>query len=248
MRVTLIGSMIFHSEAAERTVDRSWSAEDDTDSSLIEFAGRGCYESWSRPNPATATNAGYIGHIIEVDHGSVLEHGVVSVRVQDCSRSFTHELVRHRHLSYSQLSQRFARLRRDISGIHDYVCPPVFVEHERAREILTDQWISAVSAYHSLMDIADEIVDGTDTRAKKRAREAARAVLPNMTPTSIVVTGNHRAWREVLEKRGSAHADAEIREFALQMFEILTDVAPNVYQDFSRIIEPDGTVVLSRRG
>ena len=74
---------------------------------LAEFAGRACYQSWTKPNPSTATNAGYLRHILEVGHLSVLEHGSVTFYLTGVSRSLTHELIRHRHFSYSQLSQRY---------------------------------------------------------------------------------------------------------------------------------------------
>src|SRR5262249_31490582 len=74
---------------------------------LAEFAGRACYQSWNKPNPATATNQGYLRHILDVGHLSVLEHGVVTMYLTGVSRSLTHELIRHRHFSYSQLSQRY---------------------------------------------------------------------------------------------------------------------------------------------
>src|SRR6266487_3085371 len=55
-----------------------WSTDTDGGQALAEFAGRACYQSWSKPNPATATNAGYLAHILEVGHLSVLEHGTVT--------------------------------------------------------------------------------------------------------------------------------------------------------------------------
>jgi thymidylate synthase (FAD) len=84
-----------------------WSTDADGGQALAEFAGRACYQSWAKPNPATATNAGYLRHILEVGHLSVLEHGTVSFYLTGISRSLTHELIRHRHFSYSQLSQRY---------------------------------------------------------------------------------------------------------------------------------------------
>src|SRR4051794_39465358 len=54
--------------------DRPYNGQYGDGQDLIEFAGRACYESWDRPNPKTATVEGYIGHILEVNHGSVLEH------------------------------------------------------------------------------------------------------------------------------------------------------------------------------
>jgi len=71
---------------------------------LVEFAGRACYQSFHKPNPKTASNEGYLAHILETGHGSVLEHASVSIYITGVSRSFTHELIRHRHFSFSELS------------------------------------------------------------------------------------------------------------------------------------------------
>ncbi len=87
--------------------DVPWNTDADGGPALLEFAGRACYQSWSKPNPSTATNAAYLRHIIDVGHFSVLEHASVSFYITGISRSCTHELIRHRHFSYSQLSQRY---------------------------------------------------------------------------------------------------------------------------------------------
>ena len=91
----------------EPPADVPWDTDADGGEALAEFAGRACYQSWKKPNPATATNAGYLRHILEVGHLSVLEHGSVTFYLSGISRSLTHELIRHRHFSYSQLSQRY---------------------------------------------------------------------------------------------------------------------------------------------
>src|SRR6185436_8996725 len=76
--------------------DVPWETDADGGQALAEFAGRACYESWDKPNPATATNEGYLRHILEVGHLAVLEHATVSMYLTGVSRSLTHELVRHR--------------------------------------------------------------------------------------------------------------------------------------------------------
>jgi thymidylate synthase ThyX len=91
----------------EAPADVPWETDTGGGEALAEFAGRACYQSWKKPNPSTATNAGYLRHILEVGHLSVLEHGSVSFYLSGVSRSLTHELIRHRHFSYSQLSQRY---------------------------------------------------------------------------------------------------------------------------------------------
>src|SRR5438067_11433027 len=82
-----------------------WETDAEGGQALAEFAGRACYQSWDKPNPATATNEGFLRHILEVGHLSVLEPATVTLYVTGISRPVTHELIRHRHFSYSQISQ-----------------------------------------------------------------------------------------------------------------------------------------------
>ncbi len=203
---------------------------------LSEFAGRACYQSWDKPNPKTADNRSYLGHILDVGHASVLEHGSCSFYVEGVSRALTHEFIRHRHLSYSQLSQRFV-------GDHpEFVVPPILRGDVAAEGILDSAMQNDIEDYNWLRQrIANRLMDSgmSKTLARKRAREAARAVYPNMTETKIVVTGNHRAWRDFLGKRAEYYADLEIREFAVAVFKHLIGHFPNIYQDFEVFTDED---------
>lgn len=190
---------------------------------LAEFAGRACYQSFGKPNPATARNAAYLAHIQAEEHESVLEHGTATFYLAGVSRALTHELIRHRHLSYSQLSQRFVDEKNAA-----IVVPPALRGDTDALRILARAQVAAQEAYTDLVTHLTE-TKGLD---RKPAREAARAVLPNMTETRIVVSGNHRAWRDVLARRCTAAADAEIREVGIAILKLLKDVAPATYQDF----------------
>ena len=71
---------------------------------LSHFAGRSCYQAWEMPHEKTRTNKGYLRNILDQGHESVLEHGTASFYIEGVSRNLTHELIRHRHLSYSELS------------------------------------------------------------------------------------------------------------------------------------------------
>jgi len=259
LKVTLIAHTTVLPASMSRETGGVWYPEDAEEyftghsSILSEFSGRECYQSWNRPNPATSTNDRYLDHIIEVGHLSTFEHGSCSFRISDVSRSLTHELIRHRHFSISQLSQRYAPVEAD----KPFVVAPLFhdewtdVESKQGdtQLILEDMWRRAVEAYDKLVAIwlPQLLARGVDPkRARKMAREAARSVLPNMTPTSLVFTGNHRAWRWLLEMRGTIHADAEIRQLALELYRQLKELEPNLYQDFSVEIE-EGEEVLVRK-
>lgn len=226
LTVTLIAQTIT-TPAAEEIL----SVEPDVEDAdyLTELAGRDCYQSFSRPNPETRANADYVfKNIISKQHFSVLEHASCTLRITGVSRSLTHELIRHRHFSYSQLSQRYVDVLES-----DYVIPPTIREWENEEEkevmleALASVWELSLEAYGTIEDI----ISNTKGYSRKQAREAARAVMPNATETIIDVTGNHRAWREFLAKRNSPHADAEIHELAEEILTVLREIAPNIYRD-----------------
>lgn len=201
------------------------SAYDVTSSDEIaEFAGRACYQSFNKPNPATRDNVDYMKHILDSGHESVLEHASATFYVEGVSRALTHELIRHRHLSYSELSQRFV----DMSAAEFVVPPAVFDAQGMAEVELEAAWMDAQDRYNSVVEGLECMTDLT----RKQIREAARAVLPSMCETKIVVSGNMRSWRDMLKKRYSVHADAEICEFASLILDELRRIAPNTFQDF----------------
>jgi thymidylate synthase (FAD) len=205
----------------------STTAQSDSEA-LVEIAGRLCYMSFANPRPGG--NKAYIEHILEVGHGSVLEHAVFSMIFTGVSRSLTHELVRHRAgMSYSQLSQRY------VDEVV-FVRPPGIKPDSGAELVWTSNIALALASYKSLIetleynDFAD--IDNKTLR-RKRARETARSVLPNCTETKIFVTGNARAWRHFLELRGSIHADAEIQRLAIAVLDVLQKESPNLFGDYT---------------
>lgn len=228
--IDLIGASNYLGDVNPSGEFPNWEPESDTDpEGIVELAGRGCYQSWDRPNPNTATVEGYVGHILDVGHGSVLEHVTVTFYIQGISRSLTHELVRHRHFGFSQLSQRFVD-EKDF-GI---VIPPLLVDDEVAIDRLAREGSQALTAYRDVLERAELAAYEEGLKnfaARKASREVARAVLPNMTETKITVTGNLRSWRHFLEVRGGPAADAEIRRLACAILPFLRVVAPASFQD-----------------
>ncbi len=220
--------------------DVPWSTDADGGPALVEFAGRACYQSWSKPNPKTATNAGYLRHIIDVGHLSVLEHASVSFYITGISRSCTHELIRHRHFSFSQLSQRYVPEKESR-----VVVPPGMDDDAELRQILAEAADASRAAYAELLaKLEAKFADQPNAvLRRKQARQAARAVLPNATEARIVVTGNYRAWRHFIAMRASEHADVEIRRLAIACLRQLVAVAPAVFADFQIAPLADGTEV-----
>lgn len=189
---------------------------------ITEFAGRACYQSFHRPNPATATTEDYLRRtLFEQGHFSILEHASATFYITGVSRAFTHELIRHRHLSYSQLSQRFVD-----EADANIVVPPALREDEEVRRFLAGKASDIRTDYLDLVGALEPFDLST-----KQIREAARAVLPNMTETRIVVSGNLRAWHEVVERRTAPDADAEMRQVMGMVRDQLTTIAPTIFPE-----------------
>lgn len=204
---------------------------------LCEIAGRVCYMSFAKPRPGG--NATYLNRILDVAHGSVLEHCVWNFIITGVSRSFTHELVRHRAgFGYSQLSQRYVD-----ESVADFVEPKCIAADGELHEVWESAVEHAQQAYVKLVEGLQRRFQSVEdkTLRRKLARQAARSVLPNATETKIFVTANARALRHFIELRANEHAETEIRMVASRILEILQKEAPNIYGDYTFVDLPDGT-------
>ncbi len=215
-----------------------WTTDTDVPAQILpELAGRLCYMSFKKPRPGG--NSAYLGHIKEVGHGSVLEHSVWNFIITGVSRSFTHELVRHRAgFGYSQLSQRYVD-----ESVADFVEPSCIGDDPELHEIWQAAVKDAQQAYVKLVAGLQAKFDKVEdkTLRRKLARQAARSVLPNATETKIFVTANARSLRHFVELRCNEHAETEIREVAAQVLEILQREAPNIFGDYEFEQLPDGS-------
>ena len=227
-----------------------WDTDTDVPAQTIaEFAGRLCYLSFGpdagiegghKLIAGRSGNATYIDNILTVKHGSVIEHAVWTFLFEGVSRALTHELVRHRHFSFSQLSQRYV----DESEVA-FVLPPEIRRDSPAFDIWKASCERALEDYRLLLaEIEKQVADEeSKTLRRKRARQTARAVLPNATETKIVVTGNARQWRHFIELRAAPSADTEIRVLAVTVLRALQAEAPNLFGDYQIVQQPDGSEV-----
>ncbi|HOP28087.1 MAG TPA: FAD-dependent thymidylate synthase [Spirochaetota bacterium] len=179
---------------------------------LIEEAGRTCYLSLSKITDDSERN--FIRSAIKRGHHSILEHASASFRILGASRSFTHQLVRHRIASFSQQSQRYVD-----EAEFNYIVPPDIAGNE-----------TALAVYREFIE------NSRETYAKFRElgikKEDARFILPNALESQIVFSANFREFRSVFNLRLDKAAQWEIRRVCLEMLKILQDKAPSVFGDY----------------
>src|SRR6058998_2123423 len=205
---------------------------------LVEFAGRICYESYEpRLNPNVTRiredPSDYFKNILIRGDGSILEHSYVSFALLNISRVCSHEIVRHRvGTAVSQESLRYVRPPEIKFWIPEEL-------HEDQRKAVEKAVEGAERAYR---DLEGHIPWSKMTMdSKKRLTSAIRRILPDGLATNVIWTANHRTLRWVIEMRTDPSAEVEIRMVFDQIAEICKRDYPNIYQDFVRKELPDGT-------
>jgi thymidylate synthase (FAD) len=213
-------------------------------SQLCKTAGQTCYMSFGIKRTTNENAAKYFERLTSAGHGSVLEHSNFSFLLYGISRSVTHELVRHRHLGFSQVSQRY------VSGsVLRFVERPEYQSDEELHRLFEERADGAAAGYEAMANRLLERQEGGasmlsadyKTDARKKVQQTARSLLPNETEAPMVCTGNVRALRHIVEMRADAHAESEIRTLAVQIFLCLVTADPILFGDYEIGELPDGT-------
>ena len=232
---------------SKKTVNEAWIEgtkpswhSDHSDADLLpEFCGRMCYCSFGERQGRTSNQA-YLENIIKSGHGSVLEHANFTFLITQCSRGFTHEMVRHRAgFAYSQESTHYI----------DY--------NEENGRIVLDVRLEGSGGFvglgHAMEEVSkkalqvyEEVYQSLKSKGykKKEACSMARQVLPIGIEAKIAFTANIRAIRHFCLTRGNLENVLEIRKVAVEVFKIMLDKAPNSMQGLSLYIGEDGVLAI----
>jgi thymidylate synthase (FAD) len=212
-----------------------WVGEATAGERLAEYAGR--LRHMSQRNPAERSTREFLDNIKKQGHGSVFGHASYSLLVEGVSCALSHELVRHRAgFATSPLSPYAV----DESEVR-FVLPPAIAGDEAAEALWSSQMALALERYRELVDAVMTRFGWIDDKVQRRrmARDAARSVLPNSTETRLVVTGNARAWRFLLEAHAGETADLEFRRLAVSILRVLQREAAGFFSDFAVYQAPD---------
>ena len=150
-----------------------------------------------------------ISRVISSGHYSTIEHIQVSFAINNISRACSHQLVRHRHMSFSQKSQRYVKEK----GQFDYLTPETIEKNEELNKKF-DEFMSKVSEFY--LELTEAGIPAED----------ARAVLPNAASTSMVASLNLREMIHLANLRLCTRAQKEIRILVKRMCDELIKEEP----------------------
>ena len=173
---------------------------------ITELATRVCYKSEDKMKEGSAEKL--IKGIIKSKHFGCLEHVNLTVKFI-CDRACSHQLVRHRLMSFNQKSQRYCK--------------------EDNLEVIKPEGLENTSLWLESCRQAENAYAEMIRRGEKP--EVARGVLPNSTATEIYATANIREWRHFFELRCHRTAQRDIRSLALSLLCQMFKQYPVFFED-----------------
>ena len=182
----------------------------------IEKAGRTCYKSEDKISSDSSYK--FVKNLLlrNPPHLSVIEHESMTIRFV-CNRGFTHELVRHRLVSFSQESTRYVNYSKGKYGGDIQIINQHF-ENTTQRVLWMKACRECEDAYMKL------ISSGVKP-------ESARSVLPICLKTEIVATANMRQWGHILYQRISQKAHPQMRELMVPLWNELRYKVPLIFDN-----------------
>jgi thymidylate synthase (FAD) len=182
----------------------------------VATAARNCYS----PRDIESIDEGWsveevrkmVARVRDAGHLSTFEHTMFTFGVSGVSRALTHQLVRHRHMSFEQRSQRYVK----VKGQFEYITPPSIAARPDVKAKF-DALMESIAGFYQ-----DALAAGTPA-------EDARFALPNAAETQIVITANARALLDFFSLRTCNNAQWEIRELAFAMLRLVKRVAPDLF-------------------
>ena len=215
---------------------------------LTQLAGKRCYMSFQpglNPNIERVRTdmAEFITNILNVGHGSVLEHVVYNFAIEHVSRVFTGEMNRHRAgMAISEGSMRFIRfddipwVQTEILRLENYEGDELTALREKVRmtiALFNKAFEEDERNYRMFESIwADELAPTSSFKQKKTLTSLGRRIIGMGVATGGVWSGNLRALRHIFTMRCDAAAEEEILEVASLMLEKMREAEPLIFGDF----------------
>lgn len=177
----------------------------------IESAGRVCWQSWGRSDGSIECAQDFIRRLKKVGHMDVMEEAELSIWIE-CSRTASHQIVRHRTQHHLQASQRYIKLDEP-----EYMIPPSVIakgQQNAFQGAMEQAW----RRYNNLMECGVR-------------KEDARFVLPNACLTQLKAKANLSNWRKFIDLRSDFASQWEIQMISNAVICIAMDIAPSVFED-----------------
>ena len=171
------------------------------------YIGQGCWRYYITTNLRVLVENDWLDDLKYVCEPTEYHAKRVMVRFI-CDRGVSHEIVRHRVMSFAQESTRYCNYSKDKFGQELTFIEPAW-------EFPSSDIINIKERFEAILGEAEANYMELITLGFKP--QEARAVLPNALKTEIVVTAFIDDWKHFFELRCDSAAHPDIRKLALDL-------------------------------
>ena len=175
-----------------------------TSPDIAELAARTCTATTEKCSPTIGGAVNFIKGLIDSGHESVIEHLVYTFSIKGVSRALLQELARHRHVSLSVESTRWAlkRIMENPVSMEDLVLPEGVPDYAKGK-------------LESLLNTAKDLLD------RGFSNDVVKYLMPECIQTNLVLTLNLRELRHIYRLRTDKRALKEFRDLMKDILESL---------------------------
>jgi len=155
------------------------------------------------------------------EHMSIYEHASFNFSISGVSRALLAQLTRHRIASFSVQSQRYCSMKNNY-----YVIPKTIENNIKAKSVYDILMLNIWNTYNEIVNL-------------NIPKEDARYVLPNACTTQLIMTMNIRELFHFFKLRMCKHAQWEIQELALNIYNIVEKVNKEIFSYVNKQCEKE---------
>ena len=148
--------------------------------------------------------------LIRRGHHSVLEHLVYTFKIDGVSRALLQELARHRHISLSVLSTRWALKKMESLRM---VFPHDLISYEKGQPFIPTgvQSFLKEDRFGRVLQACILLLEAVEDAKLLCPNDVLKYFLPECVPTRLLLTTNLRELRHIYALRSAPEALAEFR-------------------------------------
>ena len=180
-----------------------------------------------------------VKQVLSSGHQSIAEHVTLTFAIEGVSRVLSHQLVRHRHCTFSQQSQRYVEIKEDMNELYKLL-------HSLSPADSISNLINICNKYFvgvtkdNVFSYSEALWEYLKRVHNGEKPEDARMILPNATKTNIVMTINLRELMHVSNLRLCSRAQAEIQRLFREIKREIVDYNPEIAEMLVPTCEVNG--------
>lgn len=168
-----------------------------------------------------------VKQVLGSGHQSIAEHVSFTFAIEGVSRTLTHQLVRHRHCTFSQQSQRYVEIKEDMNELYKLLHSLSPANSVGNLMIICNKYFVGVTK-DNVFSYAEALWEYLKRVHNGEKPEDARMILPNATKTNIVMTINLRELIHVSNLRLCSRAQAEIQRLFREIKKTVAEHNPEI--------------------